>query len=140
VTVKLITNVSQRLIPGSVFFVQESKSLTLKKALKYKSGYIMTFEELNNRNQAEELVGEKLYGGEIIDPQILFVHKLIGAEVFDQNSGFLGTIKSVVANPASDLIELETGKLIPLNFLISFTENTPSKAIVELPANLLKSQ
>jgi ribosomal 30S subunit maturation factor RimM len=60
VTVKLITNVSQRLIPGSVFFVQESKSLTLKKALKYKSGYIMTFEEINNRNQAEELVGEKL--------------------------------------------------------------------------------
>jgi 16S rRNA processing protein RimM len=41
---------------------------------------------------------------------------------------------SVVANPASDLLELDDGALVPLRFV---TEHVPGRITVDAPAGLL---
>ena len=44
---------------------------------------------------------------------VLWVHELVGATVRDAAGTALGTIASVEANPASDLMVLESGGLDP---------------------------
>ena len=48
------------------------------------------------------------------------MHDLVGAEVIDQKGINRGIVASVGHNPASDLLELEDGNLVPLNFLESY--------------------
>ena len=45
------------------------------------------------------------------------MHDLIGSVVEDLAGVELGRVRSVEANPASDLLELEDGGLIPLRFV-----------------------
>ena len=54
---------------------------------------------------------------------ILWVHKLIGAQVVEIDGTDRGTVVSVIANPASDLLELEDGHLVPLTFVTDFDSN-----------------
>jgi 16S rRNA processing protein RimM len=64
------------------------------------------------------------------------VHELIGSIVTDATGTERGTVVSVVANPASDLLELDTGALVPLRFL---TEHTPGRVVVEAPEGLFET-
>ena len=57
---------------------------------------------------------------EPINDDTVWAHELIGAEVVDQHGINRGLVTSVVHNPASDLLELEDGNLVPLTFLISY--------------------
>jgi 16S rRNA processing protein RimM len=45
-----------------------------------------------------------------------------------------GTVESVVANPASDLLELDTGALVPLTFVV---ERRPGVVVIDPPDDLL---
>ena len=47
------------------------------------------------------------------------MHHLIGATVIETNGIDRGPCVSVVANPASDLLELESGALVPVAFVTS---------------------
>jgi 16S rRNA processing protein RimM len=47
------------------------------------------------------------------------VHHLIGATVIEVNGIDRGRCVSVVANPASDLLELASGALVPVTFVTS---------------------
>jgi len=69
------------------------------------------------------------------DPDALWIHELIGAQVEDVTGRVLGTVDSVEANPASDLLVLDGGALIPLRFVVA---NEPGlRVTVELPDGLL---
>ncbi len=68
------------------------------------------------------------------DPDALWVHELIGAEVVDPAGQPLGTVTAVEANPASDLLVLRRGALVPLRFVVS---RAPGRVTVDLPAGLL---
>jgi hypothetical protein len=45
-----------------------------------------------------------------------------------------GRVASVEANPASDLLVLDDGRLVPLNFLV---DRSPGRLVVDVPAGLL---
>ena len=70
------------------------------------------------------------------DPDTLWVHDLIGAVVDDTGGTRLGTVVSVEANPASDLLVLDGGALIPLRFVVG-GRCPGGVSTVELPDGLL---
>ena len=53
------------------------------------------------------------------DPDALWVDDLVGASVVEANGTERGTIVAVVENPAHDLLELDTGALVPVVFVRS---------------------
>jgi 16S rRNA processing protein RimM len=116
--VDLSTNRTERLNPGSVISTQEFK-LNIKTSRPHQKKFIVHFEGIENREKADELRGESLFAEPIKD-ETVWVHELVGAEVIDQKGINRGLVTSVVHNPASDLLELEDGNLVPLNFLTSY--------------------
>jgi ribosomal 30S subunit maturation factor RimM len=64
------------------------------------------------------------------------VHELIGALVRDQAGTELGTVGAVEANPASDLLVLEGGGLIPLRF-VTERDEVSGTLVVDIPEGLL---
>ena len=116
--VDLSTNRTERLNPGSVISTQKLK-LNVRTSRPHQKKFIVHFDGIENREKADELRGETLFAEPIKD-ETVWVHELVGAEVIDQNGINRGTVVSVVHNPASDLLELEDGNLVPLNFLTSY--------------------
>ena len=99
--------------------------------------WIVAFEGVEDRNRAETLRGAillapPLAGGEADDE--LWVHELVGAEVTDPAGNVLGRVAAVEANPASDLLVLEAGALVPMVFVV---ETAPGRVVIDPPAGLL---
>ena len=116
--VGLSTNRIERLDPGSVISTKKLK-LNVRTSRPHQKKFIVHFEGIENREKADELRGETLFAAPIKD-ETIWVHDLVGAEVIDQKGINRGIVVSVVHNPASDLLELEDGNLVPLNFLESY--------------------
>ncbi len=57
------------------------------------------------------------------DEDVLWVHELIGCEVVDLDGIDYGRVTSVLANPASDVLELDSGGLVPLTFVVGGIED-----------------
>ena len=81
------------------------------------------FEGVHDRDAADALRNVVLLGEPIDDPDELWVHELIGATVIDQYGTARGTVTRLVENPASDLLELDSGTLVPAQFVVSHTPN-----------------
>ena len=75
-----------------------------------------------------------LYAEPLTDPEALWVHELIGAEVVAADGSSYGRVAAVEANPASDLLVLDGGGLVPLRFVVA---STPGRVVVDVPAGLL---
>ena len=60
-------------------------------------------------------------------PDVIWVHELVGATVRDTAGTALGVIASVEANPASDLMVLESGGLIPVRFVTAHDASGPHR-------------
>ena len=69
-------------------------------------------------------------------PGTLWVHELVGATVRDAGGHDLGRVAAVEANPASDLLVLESGGLIPLRFVTAH-DAADRTLHVDLPDGLL---
>jgi 16S rRNA processing protein RimM len=69
-------------------------------------------------------------------PGTLWVHELIGAAVRDVDGTELGLVRAVEANPASDLLVLESGGLIPLRFVTEH-DMAAGLLVVDIPEGLL---
>lgn len=131
VLVVLTTNRTERLSVGAVvaskdrtFVVQSSRSHTSRSN---KGVWIVAFEGVDDRNAAEAVSGTVLFAEPIDDPDELWVHEMIGAEVVDQNGFRRGVAVRMIENPASDLLELDSGALVPVKFV---TDLTPTERIV----------
>jgi len=68
------------------------------------------------------------------DDDELWVHELIGSAVMNTAGDRLGMVESVQANPASDLLVLDSGALIPVVFVLS---HDAGAVLVDLPEGLL---
>lgn len=79
--------------------------------------YLVAFRGVADRHAAEALRGTVLVGEPIADPDALWVHEMVGCEVHDAGGRILGTVTALEANPASDLLVLDTGVLVPLRFV-----------------------
>jgi 16S rRNA processing protein RimM len=83
---------------------------------------------VDDRNAAEAVTGTPLFAEPIDDPDALWVHQLIGARVIERSGVDRGFCTSVIDNPAADLLELDSGALVPANFVSAIDRS--SKPIV----------
>jgi len=98
------------------------------------SRWLLRFHEVTDRTAAEALRGAVVLAAPILDPEALWVHELCGARLVDPSGQPLGVVQAVLANPASDLLELEDGQLVPLRFVLGWQEGA---LVVDPPAGLL---
>lgn len=139
VLVRLTTNVDDRLVPGTEVTLERAggRQLTVEAARPHHERWIVTFAGVRTREDAEALRGSLVLAAPLegdSDPDALWIHELIGAEVVDVGGESHGRVVTVLDNPASDLLELESGRLVPLNFVV---EHAPGRIVVDVPPGLL---
>lgn len=139
IVVRLLTNDAGRLDPGSVLDL-DGRQLTVAASRPHQDRWLVLFAGVTSRSAAEALSGGVLRAEAVTgDPDSYWVHDLIGAEVVDAAGVPHGHVTAVVANPASDLLELSDGALVPLRFA-QWDLNAPGSArrlVVDGPRGLL---
>lgn len=133
VVVELVTNRTERLAPGTEL-ATDSGSLLVLRSSPFQHRWIVAFAGVGDRDGAETLRGVTLRADALDDPGELWVHELVGAQAVDTAGASLGTVVAVEANPASDLLVLDGGGLVPLRFVVS---SAPGRVVVDPPAGLL---
>ncbi|PIE31337.1 MAG: 16S rRNA processing protein RimM [Ilumatobacter coccineus] len=94
---------------------------------------------IDDRSQAETLTGETVYAEPIDDPDEIWVHQVIGAEVIDTDGRRRGRCVAMIDNPASDLVELDSGALVPAVFIVKVdTDSTPAVVTIDPPDGLFE--
>jgi len=134
VLVLLSTERTSRLDPGSVLSTDRGQ-LTVLKASPHQDRWIVHFEGITDRDVAETWRGVVLQAERVDDgePDVLWVHELIGSVVVLQDGAEVGTVTSVEGNPASDLLVLDGGALVPVVFI---TDHTPGRVTIDPPDGL----
>jgi 16S rRNA processing protein RimM len=134
VVVDLFTPVGSRLDPGAVLHA-DGGDLRVASSRAFGTRFLVHFEGVRDRPGAEALRGVTLRAEPVDVAGTLWVHELVGAEVVDQHGAVLGRVVAVEPNPASDLLVLEGGGLIPLRFV---TGHRPGERIeVDVPEGLV---
>lgn len=133
VAVKLVTDRQERLAPGTILHIS-SGSLEVVASRPYQAGYLVSFAGVQDREAAEALRGVTLLAPPLEDPEAFWVHELIGSDVVGIDHSEHGRVVAVEANPASDLLVLDGGGLVPLRFVV---ERAPGHLVVDVPAGLL---
>jgi 16S rRNA processing protein RimM len=135
--VELLTNRTERLDPGSVLY-GSAASFQVERSRPFAGRFLVWFAGITSLAGAEALRDTVLCAPPLEDPDALWVHDLLGALVRDRDGTLLGRVHGVLANPASDLLELDKGGLIPLRFVVERTrEGTDRVLVVDVPAGLL---
>ena len=135
VTITLVSNRPERLLPMAQFDT-DLGPLRVATARTHGRRHIVAFAGVHDRVQAEQLRGLELRAEPLDDPDELWAHDLIGAEVIDQHGISRGVVAQIVANPASDLLELGSGVLVPVRFVTSVTPR--SQVEVDAPDGLFE--
>ena len=135
VLVHLTTDRVERLAPGSRLMATE-RWLTVTAASRSNDRWRVHFEGVDDRNAAEALAGVVLAGEPIDDPDTLWIHQLIGASVIEVSGAPRGRCVAVIDNPAADLLELESGALVPASFVVAVGDGVvtidPPEGLFEL--------
>ena len=135
VSVNVWSERAERLTPGSEFTTDRGETLRVVASRPHDQRYLVRFEGVADRNGAEALRGRTLWAPPLDDPETLWVYQLVGIEVVGSDGRILGRVQAVEANPASDLLVLEGGGLIPLRFV---TGHQPGLSVtVDIPDGLL---
>lgn len=142
VVVQLVTNRTDRLSVGSRLSTKVSGTRRVPAVLEviaarpFQNRYLVRFDGCDSREAAEALRGVTLLAeAESAASDELYVHELIGKHVLDQTGIDRGAVVAVEANPASDLLVLVGGALVPLRFVTSADQTTIR---VEVPDGLFE--
>ncbi len=122
VVVRLSTNRPERLDNGAVLLTID-RTLVVKSSRPKDSDHLVFFDGVTTREDAELLRGTELRAEYLDDPDELWVHELIGVSVVDQTGTDRGPVVEVQVNPASDLLVLESGAMVPIAFVIEATND-----------------
>ncbi len=134
VLIKFTTDrLAERTAVGSRLGIADT-DYVVASAKPYQQQWLVHLEGVDDRDRADLLRGKLIVADPLDDDDALFVHELIGQRVVDQHGTDHGEVESVVANPASDLLELVGGGLIPMVFVLGAADGVIS---VEVPAGLL---
>jgi 16S rRNA processing protein RimM len=131
--VSLVSNRPERAAVGSTLLTDEGE-LRIEASRPFGGNWLMRFVGVDSRARAEALRGTVLRAHPLEDGEAWWVHELIGSEVFDLAGERLGVVSGVLANPASDLLELDGGALVPLRFVV---ERSRGRVVVDVPPGLL---
>ena len=120
--------------PGSLLTTDRGP-LNVLGARGFLDRYLVRFEGVVDREGAEALRGMVLRAAPIERPGTLWVHELVGAVVESSDGRQLGVVAAVEANPASDLLVLADGGLVPMRFVVSHSPG--ERVVVDIPDGLL---
>ena len=141
VAVTFLSDRPERVAPGSVLSARSERSdaaardLVIAESRRHQQRWLLRFEGVDDRDAAAELTGLVLFAPELPGhDEELWVHELVGAEVVDAHGRALGTVAAIEANPAHDLLVLESGALVPVTFV---TEHEAGRVVVDVPEGLL---
>jgi 16S rRNA processing protein RimM len=133
--VQLLTDrVAERTTAGAELRTDAGRNLVLVGARPHQDRWIMSFEGVTSREDADRLRGARLFAPPVDDPDVVFAHQVIGLQVIDQHGAEHGRVTALEANPAADLLVLEDGGLVPLTFLVAVEGGV---ARVDVPPGLL---
>lgn len=121
--VDLITDRVERMHVGTRLWFERG-SLVIERAQSAGNRWLVHFEGVDDRDHAQRLTGSVLYAPRLDDPDVLWVHELIGCEVLDLAGVTRGRCVAVVANPAADLLELDSGVLVPMTFVVEVRDTS----------------
>jgi 16S rRNA processing protein RimM len=132
--VLLTTERTERLEPGTVLHTDRG-DLTVVRSSPHHDRWIVHFDGIDVREEADAWRGVVLRAEPVDgDEDELWVHQLIGSSVSLPDGTPVGTVEEVQANPAADLLVLDTGALVPVVFV---TEHTDATVTIDPPDGLL---
>jgi 16S rRNA processing protein RimM len=140
VAVTFSTDRTERTVPGTQLVAVTDRGverdLVVAESRPHQGRWLIRFEGVGDRTAAEALRGcmlhaEELAGGE----DELWVHELVGVTVVDTGGMTIGRVAAVEANPAHDLLVLDSGALVPVTFVV---EHDRARVVVDLPEGLLE--
>ncbi|HUD69791.1 MAG TPA: ribosome maturation factor RimM [Acidimicrobiales bacterium] len=134
VVVRLVTDQLERLAPNSTFETDRGE-MTVVAARPLNGNHVVSFRGIETREDAESYRGIELRAAPLERDDVLWVDELIGAEVRTSDGTTVGNIEAIEANPASDLLVLDTGALIPSRFVVGSLAD--GVVTVEVPEGLL---
>ena len=135
--VDLTTTRLERVARGAKLFAGPNLvPLVVLKARPQNAKWLVFFEGVIDRNGSDALRNLYLFAEPIDDPDEIWVHEVVGREVVDQHGVNHGPIEAVQDMPApgSDLLVLESGGLIPMDFVVEIDEDDIVR--VEIPDGL----
>ncbi len=112
-----------------------SRALTVEASRPHQANFIVSFDGVLSREDAEALQGSVLSAEPLEDPDELWVHDLIGAPVQLGDGSSVGVVDAVQANPASDLLVLDSGALVPVLFVVERRDD--GTVVIDPPEGLL---
>ncbi len=123
VYVDLVTDRTDRLDAGNRLRCRDTW-LVIGHSRPVANRWLVSFEGVTDREAAAALTSAELSAPPIEDdPDALWVHDLIGGLVVDVDGTERGRCVTVVDNPAADLLELDTGALVPVTFVVEVTDD-----------------
>jgi 16S rRNA processing protein RimM len=131
--IELLTDRVERVAPGTVLHAEGHGPLTITASRPHQSRFIVSIDGVFDRSGAEALQGAVLLAEPIDDPSELWAHEVIGRTVLDSDGVEHGVVASVQDNPASDLLVLDTGALVPVRFVV---EQRDDVLVVDVPEGL----
>ncbi len=138
VTAIVTSDRPERTRPGAVWQVG-GRDLTVDAIRPFQQRWIVSLSGVTTREAAEALNGQVVYAEPIDDPDALWVHELVGAEVATPDGRTWGPVVAVLANPADDLLELADGTLVPVGF-VTDASGLPDRVVVDPPEGLLGAE
>ncbi len=136
VIVDLWSDRRERLAPGSVLRSDRGE-IRVVSADPHQQRYLVRFENVVTREDADTWRGVVLRAPRLdVDDDVIWIDQLYGCLVVDQGGVERGRVVDVEANPASDLLVLDTGWLVPLRFVTSLVAH--ERVEVEAPEGLFE--
>lgn len=117
VVVFLSSDRTERVEPGSELQTERGP-LVVQASRPHQDRWIVTFAGISSREAAEAARGLVLSAAPLEDPDALWVHELIGCTVVTPDGVERGVVESVLDNPASDLLVLDSGAMVPVVFVV----------------------
>jgi 16S rRNA processing protein RimM len=115
----LLSDREERVAPGAQLWCGD-RLLVVAQARRAMDRWVVSFQGITDRNEAAHLTSQEVMAEPLLDvDDALWVHELIGAEVVEVDGTRRGRCISVIDNPAADLLELESGALVPVTFVES---------------------
>ena len=123
-----ISNFEQRYEIGSCLIVEDDKALEIEKIRTKKDHYIVKFLGFDTREDIEDLVNKILYAkkldSSVLEDGEFFVDECLDADVIDSCGIFRGKVQKYIENASSDLLELDSGALVPFKFISRIEDDT----------------
>jgi 16S rRNA processing protein RimM len=135
VFVQLISDSDERVAPGAELIAGDETLVVESSRVASSGRRVVKFAQIADRTTAESYANRLLRARPLDDPDALWVHELIGRRVVELDGTDHGECVAVVANPAADLLELDSGALVPSNFVVS---NDGDVVVVDTPEGLFE--